>query len=201
MKKLLAILLACALLFTACNTKQIEEFKSLENDEREFLKLNTEEQLKVVGKIANSVIKTAENSKETEYYKNNKDEITKSIDETIKSVRDELSNPKKMLEGIKDGMDEKVKVQTILDSFKLINLKRDLRKFSQLTHDELNEIYSSMLNYVKEIESHEKRLDIEKISDKIKSELNNKEYKDMEVFKVFEKIFEKIHDEIADKIK
>lgn len=44
MKKILAILLACALLFTACNTnKMADEFNRLPKDERLVLELSTED--------------------------------------------------------------------------------------------------------------------------------------------------------------
>lgn len=200
MKKVLAIMLACALLFTACNTnKMADEFKRLPKDERLVLELSTEDQLKLVSEIIKEIERVATASKESEYYKEAKDDdrVIEMVDGALQGVKEDKQNPKKILDGLTDGMNPKATVQDFKDTFTISNhAAYDTRKFSDLTFEELNAYYNAVMNTLIEKLSEDQE-EIDKLDKTFRQELTNKDYKDLPVCEAVVKIAEKLQAQAA----
>lgn len=200
MKKVLAIMLACALLFTACNTnKMADEFKCLPKDERLVLELSTEDQLKLVSEIIKEVERVATASKESEYYKEGKvdDRVIEMVDGALQGVKEDKQNPKKILDGLTDGMNPKATVQDFKDTFTISNHGAyDTRKFSELSFEELNAYYNAVMNTLIEKLSEDQE-EIDKLDKTFRQELTNKDYKDLPVCEAVVKIAEKLQAQAA----
>lgn len=200
MKKVLAILLACALLFTACNTnKMADEFNRLPKDERLVLELSTEDQLKLVSEIIKEVERVATASKESEYYKDRKvdDRVIEMVDGALQGVKEDKQNPKKALDALTDGMNPKATVQDFKDTFTISNHGAyDTRKFSELKFEELNNYYNAVMNILVEKISEDQE-EIDKLDKTLRLELTNKDYKDLPVCEAVVKIAEKLHAQAA----
>ena len=200
MKKVLAIMLACALLFTACNTnKMADEFKRLPKDERLVLELSTEDQLKLVSEIIKEVERVATASKESEYYKEGKvdDRVIEMVDGALQGVKEDKQNPKKILDGLTDGMNPKATVQDFKDTFTISNHGAyDTRKFSDLSFEELNAYYNAVMNTLIEKLSEDQE-EIDKLDKTFRQELTNKDYKDLPVCEAVVKIAEKLQAQAA----
>lgn len=200
MKKVLAIMLACALLFTACNTnKMADEFKRLPKDERLVLELSTEDQLKLVSEIIKEIERVATASKESEYYKEAKDDdrVIEMVDGALQGVKEDKQNPKKVLDGLTDGMNPKATVQDFKDTFTISNHGAyDTRKFSELSFEELNAYYNAVMNTLIEKLSEDQE-EIDKLDKTFRQELTNKDYKDLPVFEAVVKIAEKLQAQAA----
>ena len=200
MKKILVILLACALLFTACNTnKMADEFKRLPKDERLVLELSTEDQLKLVSEIIKEIERVATASKESEYYKDRKvdDRVIEMVDGALQGVKEDKQNPKKILDGLTDGMNPKATVQDFKDTFTISNhTAYDTRKFSDLTFEELNAYYNAVMNTLIEKLSEDQE-EIDKLDKTFRQELTNKDYKDLPVCEAVVKIAEKLQAQAA----
>ena len=200
MKKVLAIMLACALLFTACNTnKMADEFKRLPKDERLVLELSTEDQLKLVSEIIKEVERVATASKESEYYKEGKvdDRVIEMVDGALQGVKEDKQNPKKILDGLTDGMNPKATVQDFKDTFTISNHGAyDTRKFSELSFEELNAYYNAVMNTLIEKLSKDQE-EIDKLDKTLRQELTNKDYKDLPVCEAVVKISEKLQAQAA----
>nr|WP_075573938.1 hypothetical protein [Ezakiella massiliensis] len=200
MKKVLAIMLACALLFTACNTnKMADEFKRLPKDERLVLELSTEDQLKLVSEIIKEIERVATASKESEYYKEAKadDRVIEMVDGALQGVKEDKQNPKKILDGLTDGMNPKATVQDFKDTFTISNhAAYDTRKFSDLTFEELNAYYNAVMNTLIEKLSEDQE-EIDKLDKTFRQELTNKDYKDLPVCEAVVKIAEKLQAQAA----
>lgn len=200
MKKVLAIMLACALLFTACNTnKMADEFKRLPKDERLVLELSTEDQLKLVSEIIKEIERVATASKESEYYKEHEadDRVIEMVDGALQGVKEDKQNPKKILDGLTDGMNPKATVQDFKDTFTISNhAAYDTRKFSELSFEELNAYYNAVMNTLIEKLS-EDREEIDKLDKTLRLELTNKDYKDLPVCEAVVKIAEKLQAQAA----
>ena len=200
MKKVLAIMLACALLFTACNTnKMADEFKRLPKDERLVLELSTEDQLKLVSEIIKEIERVATASKESEYYKEHEadDRVIEMVDGALQGVKEDKQNPKKILDGLTDGMNPKATVQDFKDTFTISNhAAYDTRKFSDLTFEELNAYYNAVMNTLIEKLSEDQE-EIDKLDKTFRQELTNKDYKDLPVCEVVVKIAEKLQAQAA----
>ncbi|WP_099950302.1 hypothetical protein [Ezakiella peruensis] len=200
MKKVLAIMLACALLFTACNTnKMADEFKRLPKDERLVLELSTEDQLKLVSEIIKEVERVATASKESEYYKEGKvdDRVIEMVDGALQGVKEDKQNPKKILDGLTDGMNPKATVQDFKDTFTISNHGAyDTRKFSDLSFEELNAYYNAVMNTLIE-KITEDQEEIDKLDKTFRQELTNKDYKDPPVCEAVVKIAEKLQAQAA----
>jgi len=200
MKKVLAIMLACALLFTACNTnKMADEFKRLPKDERLVLELSTEDQLKLVSEIIKEIERVATASKESEYYKEGKDDdrVIEMVDGVLQGVKEDKQNPKKILDGLTDGMNPKATVQDFKDTFTISNhAAYDIRKFSELSFEELNAYYNAVMNTLIEKLSEDQG-EIDKLDKTFRQELTNKDYKDLPVCEAVVKIAEKLQAQAA----
>lgn len=200
MKKVLAIMLACALLFTACNTnKMADEFKRLPKDERLVLELSTEDQLKLVSEIIKEIERVATASKESEYYKEAKDDdrVIEMVDGALQGVKEDKQNPKKILDGLTDGMNPKATVQDFKDTFTISNHGAyDTRKFSELSFEELNAYYNAVMNTLIEKLSEDQE-EIDKLDKTFRQELTNKDYKDLPVCEAVVKIAEKLQAQAA----
>ena len=200
MKKVLAIMLACALLFTACNAnKMADEFKRLPKDERLVLELSTEDQLKLVSEIIKEVERVATASKESEYYKEAKDDdrVIEMVDGALQGVKEDKQNPKKVLDGLTDGMNPKATVQDFKDTFTISNhAAYDTRKFSELSFEELNAYYNAVMNTLIEKLSEDQE-EIDKLDKTFRQELTNKDYKDLPVCEAVVKIAEKLQAQAA----
>lgn len=200
MKKVLAIMLACALLFTACNTnKMADEFKRLPKDERLVLELSTEDQLKLVSEIIKEIERVATASKESEYYKEAKDDdrVIEMVDGALQGVKEDKQNPKKVLDGLTDGMNPKATVQDFKDTFTISNhAAYDTRKFSELSFEELNAYYNAVMNTLIEKLSEDQE-EIDKLDKTFRQELTNKDYKDLPVCEAVVKIAEKLQAQAA----
>lgn len=200
MKKVLAIMLACALLFTACNTnKMADEFNRLPKDERLVLELSTEDQLKLVSEIIKEIERVATASKESEYYKEAKDDdrVIEMVDGALQGVKEDKQNPKKILDGLTDGMNPKATVQDFKDTFTISNhAAYDTRKFSDLTFEELNAYYNAVMNTLIEKFSEDQE-EIDKLDKTLRQELTNKDYKDLPVCEAVVKIAEKLQAQAA----
>ena len=200
MKKILVILLACALLFTACNTnKMADEFKRLPKDERLVLELSTEDQLKLVSEIIKEIERVATASKESEYYKDRKvdDRVIEMVDGALQGVKEDKQNPKKILDGLTDGMNPKATVQDFKDTFTISNHGAyDTRKFSELSFEELNAYYNAVMNTLIE-KITEDQEEIDKLDKTFRQELTNKDYKDLPVCEAVVKIAEKLQTQAA----
>ncbi|WP_296257359.1 hypothetical protein [uncultured Ezakiella sp.] len=200
MKKVLAILLACALLFTACNTnKMADEFKRLPKDERLVLELSTEDQLKLVSEIIKEAERVATASKESEYYKEGKvdDRFIEMVDGALQGVKEDKQNPKKILDGLTDGMRPSSTVQDFKDTFTISNHGAyDTRKFSELSFEELNSYYNAVMNTLIEKLSKDQE-EIDKLDKTLRQELTNKDYKDLPVCEAVVKISEKLQAQAA----
>ena len=200
MKKVLAILLACALLFTACNTnKMADEFKRLPKDERLVLELSTEDQLKLVSEIIKEIERVATASKESEYYKEHEadDRVIEMVDGALQGVKEDKQNPKKILDGLTDGMNPKATVQDFKDTFTISNhAAYDTRKFSELSFEELNAYYNAVMNTLIEKLSEDQE-EIDKLDKTFRQELTNKDYKDLPVCEAVVKIAEKLQTQAA----
>ena len=200
MKKVLAIMLACALLFTACNTnKMADEFKRLPKDERFVLELSTEDQLKLVSEIIKEIERVATASKESEYYKEAKDDdrVIEMVDGALQGVKEDKQNPKKILDGLTDGMNPKATVQDFKDTFTISNHGAyDTRKFSELSFEELNAYYNAVMNTLIEKLSEDQE-EIDKLDKTFRQELTNKDYKDLPVCEAVVKIAEKLQAQAA----
>lgn len=200
MKKVLAIMLACALLFTACNTnKMADEFKRLPKDERLVLELSTEDQLKLVSEIIKEIERVATASKESEYYKEAKDDdrVIEMVDGALQGVKEDKQNPKKVLDGLTDGMNPKATVQDFKDTFTISNhAAYDTRKFSELSFEELNAYYNAVMNTLIEKLSEDKE-EIDKLDKTFRQELTNKDYKDLPVCEAVVKTAEKLQAQAA----
>ena len=200
MKKVLAIMLACALLFTACNTnKMADEFKRLPKDERLVLELSTEDQLKLVSEIIKEIERVATASKESEYYKEAKDDdrVIEMVDGALQGVKEDKQNPKKVLDGLTDGMNPKATVQDFKDTFTISNHGAyDTRKFSELSFEELNAYYNAVMNTLIEKLSEDQG-EIDKLDKTFRQELTNKDYKDLPVCEAVVKIAEKLQAQAA----
>lgn len=194
MKRLLLILMAICILFTACNT---DSFTRLKKDERIFLELSKEEQMNIIKEIVVDMKDSLERSKETEYYKNNKDFQTESVDDALKDINDELQNPKDLLDSFTEEMKEDSMVCTIKDTYALLPLMYDLRKYSEVGQEEKNEIYSSLMNMAEFVKETQKaHVDLDLVSNTFKKELTKKEYDNMEVFDVIEKVIKSVEEYI-----
>lgn len=200
MKKVLAIMLACALLFTACNTnKMADEFKRLPKDERLVLELSTEDQLKLVSEIIKEIERVATASKESDYYKEHKadDRVIEMVDGALQGVKEDKQNPKKILDGLTDGMNPKATVQDFKDTFTISNHGAyDTRKFSDLSFEELNAYYNAVMNVLVEKLSEDQG-EIDKLDKTFRQELTNKDYKDLPVCEAVVKIAEKLQAQAA----
>lgn len=200
MKKVLAIMLACALLFTACNTnKMADEFKRLPKDERLVLELSTEDQLKLVSEIIKEIERVATASKESEYYKEHEadDRVIEMVDGALQGVEEDKQNPKKILDGLTDGMRPSATVQDFKDTFTISNHGAyDTRKFSELSFEELNAYYNAVMNTLIEKLSEDQE-EIDKIDKTFRQELTNKDYKDLPVCEAVVKIAEKLQAQAA----
>lgn len=200
MKKVLVILLACALLFTACNkNKMADEFKRLPKDERLVLELSTEDQLKLVSEIIKEIERVATASKESEYYKEGKDDdrVIEMVDGALQGVKEDKQNPKKILDGLTDGMNPKATVQDFKDTFTISNhAAYDTRKFSELSFEELNAYYNAVMNTLIEKLSEDQE-EIDKLDKTFRLELTNKDYKDLPVCEAVVKIAEKLQAQAA----
>lgn len=200
MKKVLAIMLACALLFTACNTnKMADEFNRLPKDERLVLELSTEDQLKLVSEIIKEIERVATASKESEYYKEAKDDdrVIEMVDGALQGVKEDKQNPKKILYGLTDGMNPKATVQDFKDTFTISNhAAYDTRKFSELSFEELNAYYNAVMNTLIEKLSEDQE-EIDKLDKTFRQELTNKDYKDLPVCEAVVKIAEKLQAQAA----
>lgn len=200
MKKVLVILLACALLFTACNTnKMADEFKRLPKDERLVLELSTEDQLKLVSEIIKEIERVATASKESEYYKEHEadDRVIEMVDGALQGVEGDKQNPKKILDGLTDGMNPKATVQDFKDTFTISNhAAYDTRKFSELSFEELNAYYNAVMNILVEKLSEDQE-EIDKLDKTFRQELTNKDYKDLPVCEAVVKIAEKLQAQAA----
>lgn len=200
MKKVLAIMLACALLFTACNTnKMADEFNRLPKDERLVLELSTEDQLKLVSEIIKEIERVATASKESEYYKEAKDDdrVIEMVDGALQGVKEDKQNPKKILDGLTDGMNPKATVQDFKDTFTISNhAAYDTRKFSELSFEELNAYYNAVMNTLIEKLSEDQE-EIDKLDKTFRQELTNKDYKDLPVCEAVVKIAEKLQAQAA----
>ncbi len=200
MKKVLAIMLACALLFTACNTnKMADEFKRLPKDERLVLELSTEDQLKLVSEIIKEIERVATASKESEYYKEHEadDRVIEMVDGALQGVKEDKQNPKKILDGLTDGMNPKATVQDFKDTFTISNHGAyDTRKFSELSFEELNAYYNAVMNTLIEKLSEDQE-EIDKLDKTFRQELTNKDYKDLPVCEAVVKIAEKLQAQAA----
>ena len=201
MKKILAILLACALLLTACNTnKMADEFKRLPKDERLVLELSTEDQLKLVSEIIKEAERVATASKESEYYKEGKvdDRFIEMVDGALQGVKGDKQNPKKILDGLTDDMRPSATVQDFKDTFTVSNhAAYDTRKFSELSFEELNAYYNATMNIIVE-KITENQEEIDKLDKTFRQELTNKDYKDLPVCEAVVKIAEKLQAQAAD---
>lgn len=200
MKKILAILLACVLLFTACKTnKMAVEFNRLPKDERLVLELSTEDQLKLISEIVKEVERVATASKESDYYKNHKvdDRVIEMVDAALQGVKEDKQNPKKVLEGLTDGMKPSATVQDFKDTFTLSNHGAyDTRKFSDLSFEELNTYYNAVMNIlVEKLSENQEKID--RMDKTLRKELTSKDYKDLPVCEAIVKISEKLSAEIA----
>ena len=196
MKKLLAFLLACALLFTACNTnKMADEFNRLPKDERLVLELSTEDQLKLVSEVLTEAERLATASVESEYYKERKgtnDVTIELIDGALQGIREDKQNPKKALEGLTDGMNPKATVQDFKDAFIMSGYgSYNTRKFSELKFEEINNYYNAVMNTLIEKLSEDQE-EIDKLDKTLRQELTNKDYKDLPVCEAVVKIAEKL---------
>lgn len=193
-------MLACALLFTACNTnKMADEFKRLPKDERLVLELSTEDQLKLVSEIIKEIERVATASKESEYYKEAKDDdrVIEMVDGALQGVKEDKQNPKKILDGLTDGMNPKATVQDFKDTFTISNhAAYDTRKFSDLTFEELNAYYNAVMNTLIEKLSEDQE-EIDKLDKTFRQELTNKDYKDLPVCEAVVKIAEKLQAQAA----
>ena len=200
MKKVLAIMLACVLLFTACNTnKMADEFKRLPKDERLVLELSTEDQLKLVSEIIKEIERVATASKESEYYKEHEadDRVIEMVDDALQGVKEDKQNPKKILDGLTDGMNPKATVQDFKDTFTISNHGAyDTRKFSELSFEELNAYYNAAMNIIVE-KITENQEEIDKLDKTFRQELTNKDYKDLPVCEAVVKIAEKLQAQAA----
>lgn len=200
MKKVLAILLACALLFTACNTnKMADEFKRLPKDERLVLELSTEDQLKLVSEIIKEIERVATASKESEYYKEGKvdDRVIEMVDGALQGVKEDKQNPKKILDGLTDGMNPKATVQDFKDAFIMSGYgSYNTRKFSELKFEEINNYYNAVMNTLIEKLSEDQEK-IDKLDKTLRQELTNKDYKDLPVCEAVVKIAEKLQTQAA----
>ena len=200
MKKVLAIMLACALLFTACNTnKMADEFKRLPKDERLVLELSTEDQLKLVSEIIKEIERVATASKESEYYKEHEadDRVIEMVDGALQGVKEDKQNPKKILDGLTDGMNPKATVQDFKDTFTISNHGAyDTRKFSELSFEELNSYYNAVMNTLIEKLSKDQE-EIDKLDKTLRQELTNKDYKDLPACEAIIKIYEKMKAQAA----
>lgn len=200
MKKVLAILLACALLLTACNTnKMADEFKRLPKDERLVLELSTEDQLKLVSEIIKEAERVATASKESEYYKEGKvdDRFIEMVDDALQGVKESKQNPKKVLDGLTDDMRPSATVQDFKDTFTVSNhAAYDTRKFSELSFEELNAYYNAAMNIIVE-KITENQEEIDKLDKTFRQELTNKDYKDLPVCEAVVKISEKLQAQAA----
>ena len=200
MKKILAILLACALLLTACNTnKMADEFNRLPKDERLVLELSTEDQLKLVSEIIKEIERVATASKESEYYKEGKvdDRFIEMVDGALQGVKEDKQNPKKILDGLTDGMRPSATVQDLKDTFTVSNhAAYDTRKFSELSFEELNSYYNAVMNtLIKKLSEDQEEID--KLDKTLRQELTNKDYKDLPVCEAVVKIAEKFQAQAA----
>ena len=193
-------MLACALLFTACNTnKMADEFKRLPKDERLVLELSTEDQLKLVSEIIKEIERVATASKESEYYKEAKDDdrVIEMVDGALQGVKEDKQNPKKILDGLTDGMNPKATVQDFKDTFTISNhAAYDIRKFSELSFEELNAYYNAVMNTLIEKLSEDQG-EIDKLDKTFRQELTNKDYKDLPVCEAVVKIAEKLQAQAA----
>ena len=193
-------MLACALLFTACNTnKMADEFNRLPKDERLVLELSTEDQLKLVSEIIKEIERVATASKESEYYKEAKDDdrVIEMVDGALQGVKEDKQNPKKILDGLTDGMNPKATVQDFKDTFTISNhAAYDTRKFSDLTFEELNAYYNAVMNTLIEKFSEDQE-EIDKLDKTLRQELTNKDYKDLPVCEAVVKIAEKLQAQAA----
>ncbi len=193
-------MLACALLFTACNTnKMADEFKRLPKDERLVLELSTEDQLKLVSEIIKEIERVATASKESEYYKEAKDDdrVIEMVDGALQGVKEDKQNPKKVLDGLTDGMNPKATVQDFKDTFTISNhAAYDTRKFSELSFEELNAYYNAVMNTLIEKLSEDQE-EIDKLDKTFRQELTNKDYKDLPVCEAVVKIAEKLQAQAA----
>ena len=200
MKKVLVILLACALLFTACNTnKMADEFNRLPKDERLVLELSTEDQLKLVSEIIKEIERVATASKESEYYKEGKvdDRVIEMVDGALQGVEEDKRNPKKVLEGLTDGMNPKATVQDFKDTFIMSGYgSYNTRKFSELKFEEINNYYNAVMNTLIEKLSEDQE-EIDKLDKTLRQELTNKDYKDLPVCEAVVKIAEKLQAQAA----
>lgn len=201
MKKILVILLACALLFTACNTnKMADEFNRLPKDERLVLELSTEDQLKLVSEVLTEAERLATASVESEYYKERKgtnDVTIELIDGALQGIKEDKRNPKKALEGLTDGMNPKATVQDFKDTFIMSGyVSYNTRKFSELKFEELNNYYNAVMNVLVEKIS-ENQEEIDKLDKTIRQELTNKDYKDLTACEAIIKIYEKMKAQAA----
>ena len=193
-------MLVCALLFTACNTnKMADEFKRLPKDERLVLELSTEDQLKLVSEIIKEIERVATASKESEYYKEAKDDdrVIEMVDGALQGVKEDKQNPKKILDGLTDGMNPKATVQDFKDTFTISNhAAYDTRKFSELSFEELNAYYNAVMNTLIEKLSEDQE-EIDKLDKTFRQELTNKDYKDLPVCEAVVKIAEKLQAQAA----
>ena len=193
-------MLACALLFTACNTnKMADEFNRLPKDERLVLELSTEDQLKLVSEIIKEIERVATASKESEYYKEAKDDdrVVEMVDGALQGVKEDKQNPKKILDGLTDGMNPKATVQDFKDTFTISNhAAYDTRKFSELSFEELNAYYNAVMNTLIEKLSEDQG-EIDKLDKTFRQELTNKDYKDLPVCEAVVKIAEKLQAQAA----
>lgn len=193
-------MLACALLFTAWNTnKMADEFKRLPKDERLVLELSTEDQLKLVSEIIKEVERVATASKESEYYKEHEadDRVIEMVDGALQGVKEDKQNPKKILDGLTDGMNPKATVQDFKDTFTVSNhAAYDTRKFSELSFEELNAYYNAAMNIIVE-KITENQEEIDKLDKTFRQELTNKDYKDLPVCEAVVKIAEKLQAQAA----
>ena len=193
-------MLACALLFTACNTnKMADEFKRLPKDERLVLELSTEDQLKLVSEIIKEIERVATASKESEYYKEAKDDdrVIEMVDGALQGIKEDKQNPKKILDALTDGMRPSATVQDFKDTFTISNhAAYDTRKFSELSFEELNAYYNAVMNTLIEKLSEDQG-EIDKLDKTFRQELTNKDYKDLPVCEAVVKIAEKLQAQAA----
>lgn len=193
MKKILVILLACALLFTACNTnKMADEFNRLPADERLVLELPTEDQLKLVSEMIVEAERLAKASVESDYYKKYKDTNDVNIeliDGALQGIEADKQNPKKALDGILNGVDEEFTVQDFKDAFILSSYRAyNTRKYSDLEFDEINDFYNAIMNMVVD-EVFKDQDQIDQFDKIVRQELTDTKDKDQPASEAFNEVF------------
>lgn len=153
----------------------------------------------MVSEIIKEVERVATASKESEYYKEGKvdDRVIEMVDGALQGVKGDKQNPKKILEGLTDGMRPSATVQDLKDTFTLTNhTAYDTRKFSELSFEELNAYYNAVINTLIEKIS-ENQEEIDKLDKTFRQELTNKDYKDLPVCEAVVKIAEKLQAQAA----